>query len=83
MIPIRDVIAILDMATKEESKATDEFLKVAREEGLLQDLSAGKATSFVVTSQKVYLSAISSLTLRRRALFPGEVAPIDPGGEKG
>ena len=69
VIPFRDVVAIFDMEIRNQSRSTDEFLKVVQEEGFVKDISDGNPKSFVITNKYVYLSAISSLTLKKRADF--------------
>lgn len=66
VIPLRDVIAITDIKAA-RSGINDEFLRVMREENLIDDISESDPKSFVVTDKKVYLSAISSSTLKKRA----------------
>lgn len=67
VVPLRDVIAILDYESGHESDITKEFLKVVDEEGFVRDISDGDAKSFIVTTRNVFLSPISSLTLAKRA----------------
>ncbi len=66
VIPIRNIVAIMDLEAKDNSESTTEFLSVADDEGFVVHLSESP-NSFVVTSDKVYLSPISALTLRKRA----------------
>jgi hypothetical protein len=72
VVPLRDVIAITDLKSI-KSGINDEFLKVMNEESLITDVSEGNAKSFVVTDRMVYLSAISSSTLKKRAKFLTEL----------
>jgi extracellular matrix regulatory protein B len=71
VIPLRDVIAITDMKAI-RSGINDEFLKVMSEESMINDVSEGNAKSFVITDKVVFLSAISSTTLKKRAQFLSE-----------
>lgn len=64
MIPARSIIAIIDYQAM-ESESTREFLNVALEEGFVHPLT-DDPNSFVVTNDKVYLSPISALTLKKR-----------------
>lgn len=66
----KDIICISDIRAREISPITREFLEVAKEEGFLRDVASGEAKAFVVTVSGVYLSPISSMTLRKRAEFP-------------
>jgi hypothetical protein len=71
VIPLRDVIAITDIKGVRLG-INDEFLRVMREENLIEDISDGNAKSFVVTDKRVFLSAISAATLKKRAQFLSE-----------
>lgn len=68
VVPLRDVIAITDIKAA-RSGINDEFLRVMREEKLIEDIADGNAKSFVVTDRRVFLSAISAATLKKRAQF--------------
>ena len=65
IIPIEDIIAIIDLEAKQNSLSTQEFLSVAEDEGFVVNIK-DRANSFVVTTKKVYLSPISTVTLRKR-----------------
>lgn len=71
VIPLRDVIAITDIKAV-RSGINDDFLRVMREENLIDDISDGNAKSFVVTDKRVFLSTISAATLKKRANFLAE-----------
>jgi len=66
VVPLRDVIAITDLKSG-KSGINKEFLEKMHDEKKIIDISEDNANSFIITSQKVYLSAISSLTLHKRA----------------
>ncbi|HHV61158.1 MAG TPA: DUF370 domain-containing protein [Firmicutes bacterium] len=66
-VSTKELIAILDMSLTARSGATGEYLKAIREDGLVKDVSGGSPKSIVITDGHVYLSAISPLTLKRRA----------------
>lgn len=68
VVPLRDVISITDIKLA-RSGINDDFLKLMREENMIDDVSEGNAKSFVVTEKMVYLSAISAATLKKRANF--------------
>ena len=70
IVPLKDVVAIMDVKTRNNSESTAEFLTVAEEEGFVVHLG-GKVHSFVVTTDKVFLSPISTATLRKRAIEGG------------
>lgn len=71
VIPLRDVVAITDIKGTRLG-INDEFLRVMHEEHLIEDISAGNVKSFVVTDKRVFLSAISAATLKKRAQFLSE-----------
>ena len=66
IIPLKNVILIAD-CKEGSSNINSEFLHTMHEEALIYDVSGGKPKSFVIADEKVYLSAISSLTLKKRA----------------
>lgn len=65
-IPLRNVIAIFDLKIS-SSTATEQYLKKIRSMNKVIDISDNSAKSFIITDQIVYLSAISSQTLKKRA----------------
>lgn len=66
VIPLKNVIAINDLKAI-KSTVNNEFLKMMEEEKMIVDISENNPKSFIVTDKIVYLSAISSLTLKKRA----------------
>ena len=79
VIPIKNVIAIMDMETSTISKDTREFLKTAEEEGFVTAITDDLPRSFIITEGKtkesrVYLSPISSVTLQKRSGFMNSIA---------
>lgn len=66
IIPLKNVILISDRK-EDKSPVNAEFLQTMEEEGLIIDVSCGNPKSFVIADDKVYLSAISSYTLKKRA----------------
>jgi len=73
VIPVGNIIAIIDINTVGKSKATQEFLQIAEEEGFIQTISDEPPKSFVLAEidkkTVVYMSPISSSTLMRRSGF--------------
>lgn len=73
VVPIRNIIAIMDLESTTISKDTKEFLTVAEEEGFIESISNDIPKSFIITEidkkSKIYLSPISSITLQKRAGF--------------
>ncbi|MBP2642331.1 MAG: hypothetical protein H6Q67_218 [Firmicutes bacterium] len=72
IVPLKNLITITDIKNG-QSPINSEFLNTMKEEKLIIDVSEGNAKSYVVTDTKVYLSAISSLTLKKRAQFITEI----------
>ena len=66
VVPLSDVIAITDLKLA-KSGINKDFLNKMHDEKKIVDISEKKAKSFIITSKVVYLSAISSLTLQKRA----------------
>jgi len=66
VVPLRDVITITDFHSG-KSNINQEFLAKMKDEKKIIDVSEKNAKSFIVTKNVVYLSAISSLTLKKRA----------------
>ncbi|MCL6477903.1 MAG: DUF370 domain-containing protein [Peptococcaceae bacterium] len=63
-----DVIAILDYK-KGFSNITKEFIEIAGEEGFIETISdPGKEKSYVITSEKIFISPISCNTLKKRSM---------------
>ncbi|NLK87820.1 MAG: DUF370 domain-containing protein [Clostridiaceae bacterium] len=77
VIPLRNVIAILDIETTTLSRDSREFLKTAEEEGFIEAVSEDLPRSFVITEEdkksKIYLSPISSVTLQKRCGFIDDI----------
>ena len=80
VIPIKDIIAILDMESTTVSKITKEFLTTAEEEGFIENISHDIPKTFIITESnkksKIFLSPISSVTLFKRAGFMYEIANV-------
>jgi hypothetical protein len=72
-IPLKNIIAIMDLDSTTLSKDTREFLKISEEEGFVEVVGNDIPKTFILTEydkkSKVYLSEISSLTLCKRAGF--------------
>lgn len=67
----KEIVAIIDLNAKPDSKDLDEFLRTAAEEGFVNRLT-DVPSSIIVTTNKVYLSPISSRTLAKRMIEFGE-----------
>jgi extracellular matrix regulatory protein B len=84
VIPVKNVIAVLDIETTTISKDSREFLRIAEEEGFIESISEDIPKSFIIAERdgksRIYLSPISSLTLQKRAMYIDDIANIH--GEK-
>ena len=68
VIPLDSVIAITDYKTN-KFVINRKFINHTRENQKIIDISEGHPKSVVVTNNQLYFSAISSVTLKKRALF--------------
>lgn len=66
VVSLKQVVAILDLRTAGAAEPTREFLQLLRSEKQVYDISEGEPKSLVLTDREVYLSPISSLTLKKR-----------------
>ncbi|PKM80455.1 MAG: DUF370 domain-containing protein [Firmicutes bacterium HGW-Firmicutes-14] len=63
-----EVIAILSSKLLKKSEINREFIEVAKEDGFIEEIAEkNNFKSFIITTKKVYLSPISSLTLKKRS----------------
>ncbi len=80
VIPMKNVIAILDIETTTLSKDTKEFLRIAEEEGFVEAISEDLPKTFIITEvdkkSKIYLSPISSVTLHKRSEYIDGISNI-------
>ncbi|UMZ75192.1 extracellular matrix regulator RemB [Natranaerofaba carboxydovora] len=65
VIPLKDIVGIFDIKIR-ENNSTKEFLQIASEEGFIKEKNEEEEKSFILTSENVYYSSISSATLRKR-----------------
>ncbi len=76
-----DIIGIFDLENTSISKITKEFLAKAEQAGRVVNVSYELPKSFVICTCKrktaVYITQISSATLRKRAGFIEGIANID------
>lgn len=66
VVALDEVVLINDYKTV-RSIANREFLEKVRSQNRIVDVASNSPKSFVVTKEKIYLSAISSVTLKKRA----------------
>jgi regulator of extracellular matrix RemA (YlzA/DUF370 family) len=68
------VIAIIDWDTLWASDINQSYLERVKKNQRIQDISDGQPHSVVITADAVYLSTVSSATLKRRAENPHYLA---------
>lgn len=66
MVPVKEIIAIYDHKTMERDE-NKLYLEKLKRETTVTDVSSDEIKSYVVTNDKIYVSVISSLTLKKRA----------------
>ena len=70
VVPIKDVIGIFDLQSTKYSSDTNQFLRMAEEDGFVERITKENPKSFVMAEvdkkSKIYLSPISSTTLTKR-----------------
>lgn len=63
-----EVIAILNTQLLKKAETNREFIESAESDGFISPISdRNNAKSLVITSKKIYLSPISSVTLKKRS----------------
>jgi len=67
VVSTKDVISILDHQTVKSSKNNKAFLQEKKK--MVVDSAQEETKSYVITTDAIYCSPISSLTLKRRAQF--------------
>lgn len=68
IVPKKEIIAILD-CKKGVSGITREFIQIATDEGFVENISdPDKEKSYVITSEKIFISPISCNTLKKRSV---------------
>ncbi len=65
-----NIIAIINWATVVGSENNQLYVKKAQMRELVRDIAGGKPQSLVITPSAVYLSSVSSTTLKKRAENP-------------
>ncbi len=66
IVNLRDMAAMLDARLSEVGAATAEFLGYMRSLGRLEDVSDCEPRALVICTDRVFLSPVSVVTLRRR-----------------
>ena len=71
VVPSKEVVMILDRQSSLDSSIVTEFLR--KQEDKIVQLTNGEAKSVIVTMNKIYLSPLSSSTLKKRAQFAFDI----------
>ena len=73
VVPLNDIIAIMDIESSSISHDTREFLQTAEDEGFIKKITNDNPKSFILSEKNnktiIYLSPISSVTLQKRSGF--------------
>jgi hypothetical protein len=69
LVESKKIITILNVETALGANSSKEFLKTAQEEGFIVNQDQKEYKSIIVTDKEIYLSPISTLTLKKRASF--------------
>lgn len=77
VVSLKRIVAILDLRSSKEADCTREFLAQAYGKEKVFDIASGDTKSVVLTDDEVYLSPISSLTLKKRADFLSSTVVTD------
>lgn len=64
------VLVILDIKTVKKSALNREYLKQVKGKAIMVATAEEDVKSVIITEEKIYLSAISSLTLKKRIANP-------------
>ena len=78
VILTKELIAIINLENPVIAASTKEFIKVAEEEGFITDLAEKDAKSCIITNRDVYMSPISSVTLKNRASYVKKISLKKP-----
>lgn len=81
VVQSRDVVGIFDWQVMEEAEITSEFLYRHQKDKLVEDIGGDLTKSIVITTDTVYLSPLSSLTLKRRAYTVSDSVETTINGE--
>lgn len=78
VVPLKDIIAIMDIESSNISQNTREFLQTADDEGFIKKISKDSHKSFILSERDnktvIYLSPISSVTLLKRSSFLDDIS---------
>jgi LEA14-like dessication related protein len=69
LVSTKSIVMIINLENKNKSNIINEFLQTAQEENFIKKLEGDNLKSMIVTNKSVYLSPISSMTLKKRAEY--------------
>lgn len=68
IVPKEEVIAIVNTQLMKKTEVNREFMELAENDGFITPITdKSNAKSVIITSKKIYLSPISSVTLKKRS----------------
>lgn len=73
LVSSKKIVAILNAEHTMGANTTKEFIKLETGKGSIIELDGDNYKSIIITDHYVYLSPISSLTLKKRAGFVAEL----------
>ena len=74
LVSSKMIVAIINAENALNANTTKDFLKRAQEKGMVKKLDNENFKSIIITEKNIYLSPISSLTLKKRASFVANLA---------
>lgn len=77
VVSLKQMVAILDLRSIQGAEPTREFLSQAYGRKRVFDVASGDPKSLVLTDEGIYLSPISSLTLKKRAINLSNIVLTD------
>jgi len=66
VVPKEEVIAIMNTQMMKKTEVNREFMQLAENDGFIEPIAAN-AKALVITTKKIFLSPISSMTLKKRS----------------
>lgn len=68
IVPKEEIVCIMNWSLLAKSQTTREFMQLAEDDEFIARISdKGREKSFIITTGKIYLSPISSVTLKKRS----------------
>ncbi len=67
-VPEKDVIGVFDIEECSVSRMTADYLNACQKKGRVEYVSLDMPKSFIVCSDKTYISNVSNSTINKRAL---------------